>query len=443
MPTLWSHNGIYALAAGSVPYYAIGNFSSFERSDESAAVTPDELSKTAAGNDYVEFKLNSKFDGALLVDVTAEDGISLYENQGFQGNEARVVLKTDGDTRGDKWVRLRVIDENGRTLYNGKHNIKVEEPFVAEINFEQAVADNSTHWRAVVTVKNPANTSDISGSIKLLAPETTAQTARTRTFTSLKPGKTATFVFNMPVSVTKKVIPVTAKIALNNGPENTISKNMEVTTASYADKKPSIDGVISDNEWSYQWFGADESGNIRDLLNAWRGPDDLSFSGTMMWDEEYLYMLAVVTDDVHCVSYSPQTPYNMYKGDGIQFGIDDRETFAGGDETNFNEIGIGEFPGMDGIVFRYNTVYGLPDDSIIEGCETAVVRHDAYTLYEVKIPWSGIFFDGFAPKAGASYRFAALVNDNDGAGRRGWIEYGQGIGSGKSVTKFGSLTLLK
>ena len=39
-------------------------------------------------------------------------------------------------------------------------------------------------------------------------------------------------------------------------------------------------------------------------------------------------------------------------------------------------------------------------------------------------------------------RFALLVNDNDGAGRKGWLEWFQGIGFAKDPTQYGPLRLL-
>jgi len=35
------------------------------------------------------------------------------------------------------------------------------------------------------------------------------------------------------------------------------------------------------------------------------------------------------------------------------------------------------------------------------------------------------------------------VNDNDGQGRRGWIEYCSGIGTNKNVELFGAMKLTK
>ena len=39
--------------------------------------------------------------------------------------------------------------------------------------------------------------------------------------------------------------------------------------------------------------------------------------------------------------------------------------------------------------------------------------------------------------------FSFLLNDNDGDGRRGWIEYTSGIGEAKNTELFARIKLLK
>lgn len=441
--TLYSDDGNYSFVLSKIPYYAVGNFTKFEESGAKPLIEADAVVKTAAENDIVKFSLNTSSKKTMKIDVQTDDGISVAENNGFSDGKAEIVLKTDTGILGGKGVHIKVYDENGRTYYTAEHKVNVEEPILTSINFEQAIEGRNDHWRAVIKVTNTSNSAEINGSVQLLEPQSIAVSAPNKRFKHLKPGETATMLYNMPTQITQKPIKLTAEVKLSEGFNKTISKNMEVTMAAYAEKKPVIDGVISENEWSNAWFGADDESNVRVLLKPWRGTSDLSFSGTMMWDEDYLYFLAVVTDDVHCVNYTPQSPYYMYKGDGIQFGIDERTEVAAGGETKFNEIGIADIHGMGGTVFRYDTVYGLADDAVVENCETAVTRHSTYTLYETKIPWSQIFYEGFKAEANSVYSFSALVNDNDGGGRNGWIEYGQGIGSGRSVAKFGRLTLVK
>ena len=51
--------------------------------------------------------------------------------------------------------------------------------------------------------------------------------------------------------------------------------------------------------------------------------------------------------------------------------------------------------------------------------------------------------EGQQPKLGDKLGFSFLVNDNDGNGRRGWIEYASGIGESKNTTLFTYLKLIK
>lgn len=44
---------------------------------------------------------------------------------------------------------------------------------------------------------------------------------------------------------------------------------------------------------------------------------------------------------------------------------------------------------------------------------------------------------------GLKLKFSLLLNDNDGSGRRGWLEYNSGIGASKDSNLFGDLFLEK
>ena len=66
----------------------------------------------------------------------------------------------------------------------------------------------------------------------------------------------------------------------------------------------------------------------------------------------------------------------------------------------------------------------------------AIVRDEnaKVTTYEVVIPWSTLGFQG-SPK-GKCMGFNVLVNDDDGKGRRGWINWAPGIGEWKDPSLF-------
>ena len=46
-------------------------------------------------------------------------------------------------------------------------------------------------------------------------------------------------------------------------------------------------------------------------------------------------------------------------------------------------------------------------------------------------------------KGGENFGFSLIVNDNDGSGRKGYLEYTSGIGNGKNTALFGRIYLKK
>jgi hypothetical protein len=231
-------------------------------------------------------------------------------------------------------------------------------------------------------------------------------------------------------------------VVLDDGYEREVSALLDFGLCYYTDKKPTIDGNVAVGEWNGSWIGADEQKDVRENPN-WSGADDLSFSGTMMWDDENFYMMAIVTDDVMCVKYAPPNAENMWRGDMVQFGLDDRTIINTVETGQFCEIGLARVENIGDTAYRYRTYYENPVSTIIENCELAIKRYDTYTVYEFAIPFSEIFYDNYKVDTEKTYRFSILANDNYTGSRKGWIEYTSGIGASKNVELFGSLRFIK
>jgi hypothetical protein len=67
-----------------------------------------------------------------------------------------------------------------------------------------------------------------------------------------------------------------------------------------------------------------------------------------------------------------------------------------------------------------------------------IERAGTLTTYRVAVPWAGL---GIRPAPGRTIAVSILVNDNDGDGRRGWMEWGDGIGYSKDPSLYYDLTL--
>ena len=163
-----------------------------------------------------------------------------------------------------------------------------------------------------------------------------------------------------------------------------------------------------------------------------------------MWDEENFYLAAVVKDDVHCQN---EDPGNMWKGDGIQIGLESDinkygVAMLGNTDLvygDFTEIGIA-LNGTNGYAYRFSSQRNKNPVGVIDNCVVSVNRVDQKTIYEVAIPWTEIFGADYKIKSGDVLKFAAVVNDNDGSGRKLFGKYNDGIGAGKDAYKFGNLS---
>jgi hypothetical protein len=70
--------------------------------------------------------------------------------------------------------------------------------------------------------------------------------------------------------------------------------------------------------------------------------------------------------------------------------------------------------------------------------QLAITRdQEQNTVYELSLPWSEVA--PIKPEKNGNISFSLLVNDNDGSGRKGFIEWGGGIGDGKISSKFRSM----
>ncbi len=162
-----------------------------------------------------------------------------------------------------------------------------------------------------------------------------------------------------------------------------------------------------------------------------RGPDDLSFSLQGCYDAKALYLLVVVKDDQHVQA---QPAHLMWLSDSIQLAIDpgcDR-TALGYDENDL-EIGVA-LAGRDVMTHVWHG-----GDKASQHLGARVRRTDDQTVYELAIEWPLL---GVAdPAVGTAIGFNVLVNDDDGRGRRGYVQWTEGIGRRKDPSAFAVMAL--
>ena len=163
-------------------------------------------------------------------------------------------------------------------------------------------------------------------------------------------------------------------------------------------------------------------------IKDYDGPADISGRVWLGWDAKQFYVTARIEDDRFHQAH-PKEP--IWQGDSIQFGV------ASDTDTRY------EF----GVALTERGVYAecpayppaTNPDSVVAGAKFSAAREGTAVVYRCVIPWSQI--PPIRPTNGTML-FSFLVNDNDGGGRKGWLEWGGGIGDSKSVDRYQTCTFV-
>ncbi|WP_161952919.1 sugar-binding protein [Paenibacillus sp. EZ-K15] len=175
----------------------------------------------------------------------------------------------------------------------------------------------------------------------------------------------------------------------------------------------------------------DLSNGKKVLLSGHSGSIDLTGHISLQHDKDNLYLLAEVEDDVHA---APEGQANIWNNDSIQFAI---APGIPGESQGFYEFGIADTP--DGAqVYRWSNLEGKIAEAV-QRAKAEVIRDEEQklTTYRLALPWSEL--TPIKPDRGEVISFSLLVNDNDGNGRRGWVEWASGIGNEKRPSLFRSM----
>lgn len=165
------------------------------------------------------------------------------------------------------------------------------------------------------------------------------------------------------------------------------------------------------------------------------GPTDLTANGRMTWDEAHLYLAFEVTDNTHVAQEPAET---LWLGDSVQFALDlgGDKTPGSYDEEDDWEVGValssaageGGGAGLTALAHCFHAPAGTGDCPV----QAAVVRKANRTSYEVAFATGGMPPETFG--------MTFLVNENDGSGREGFLQWTPGIGLSKDPSRFGIVT---
>lgn len=299
-------------------------------------------------------------------------------------------------------------------------------------------------WNGRIYISNFLKDKTINGQIKFTSPDSFSEVPPIDIMIDSK--SKAMYEFECPVfDASDDNVVFEYEIIVDGGEKQKFASNFKgLAFSGYAVDEVVIDGNIDEKAWKHGVvMTCDDASRIVNIED-WKGDRDLSGDFSMLWDEEYFYFYAVVTDEDF---YTVAPASNLWNGDSVQFGVyhDTENALVNGTAgRKFEEIGLAVLED-EPVAYRFVSQSGeTPIGEIEKGdnFDFACKREGNVQTYELKLKWSELFGYEFTPKIGDMLGFSVLLNDNDGAGRRGWMEYGSGIGTSKDVNKFVMMPLL-
>lgn len=431
----YSPDGVYDFMLSGDVMYLTGKFTDFKKVEP--RIKNDNSILSAVPGDTYEFSLNNNTGLPLTVKAQGGAGTEITAAPVFNENNKAVgafKLKTSAESE------IKLSFYNGDKLY-ATESYKVVPADRVEFEVENVEAYNENtlnRWYVSVLISNKGNERPVGGYIKLQSPANIAGGISSIPVGEILPGKQRRVIFYLPEMNKKYKDALVGIFYMNDGSEQYMSVDIDFTIAKYTDNPPIIDGVIENGEWTKgAWIFMDKATQIRQIKD-WKGTEDLSGRVNIMWDNENLYLATVVTDDVLDTSWTD--PSGAWRNDSLQIALKcdmNSEAYA------FNEMCLAMING-ESLIYRHKAE-GTAQVGLVTNFKGKIVRDEDQktTTYEFAIPWSELVKEGFKVKPGISIAFSMLINDNDGSGRRGWIELTPGIGYEKDPRMFTKITLMK
>lgn len=351
--------------------------------------------------------------------------VSLPAGWKLAGQEDRRLLIhiPEGLKQGDYYVRI-ALDQEGGLAEEFAVNVNVINPLEAGLETYYEAADRSFKTQIVITNQSK---SSFSGSYEIdFGSAANSEGTYSNRIDGLEPGQTETLTIPELVTGSWKM----------RGFKSAGMLLQESERQSRAARSPRLAQPVQADGNLGEWTGQPrfEVNGVR--LEGWGGKQDLSAYGYTSWDDDYFYLALEVTDDIHA---QPDAGGAIWNGDGIQLALG----IANADGSNpgeYHELGLAGDDQGKLLKWRWLAPSGFDSGDSLQLRE-AVVRDGLTTNYEAAIPWSELTYEPDRVQEGLKLKFSLLVNDNDGEGRRGWIEYNGGIGAAKDIRAFGDLYL--
>lgn len=443
--TIKSKNGVYDFSPSFEPIYIKGDFKRMQKS-QYGSITVDNSLISAVTNDTAIFNINDTRGRDLKVVAKGTPHAVVAENNGIKYGKGRIVVNTTDTAFEEEPITIKVYDGDNMVYY-ARYFINIKD-VALKTSYKQEVDVNDENRNVIsFSVSNETAGSTLTGDVVADFSKIGGKEEK-RSIYDLKPGETKTVYLNVPATPYIKSVATTAKV--NFGDKFAIDTPISVIndmTVAYNDTGIKDASVFDGNYKSLSTFAAEDElaadSYMSEFKLQWGGPDDCSFKGTLLWDEEKLYILCDVKDNAF---YQKESGTNIWQGDCLQIGFQDPNIVGvglAGANTQFCELGVTMLDNGQPEYYRWSAHPGTSMQAgRFENCDVIVERTNGRTVYKIAIPWIEAV-GRESVSEGDEMKFNIIANDNDGAGRRGFAVLTKGIGESKNATLFGNIKLVK
>jgi beta-glucosidase-like glycosyl hydrolase len=171
------------------------------------------------------------------------------------------------------------------------------------------------------------------------------------------------------------------------------------------------------------------------------GDADLSGKVWLDWDSTNLYVTADLTDDVFS---EPATGANIWQGDCLQVAATSGVPGGSASVSTASTNGHYEYGAAltSAGAQMYRWIAPTEGAGQVTNATVNVTRDESThtTLYELAIPWTDL--TSLQPTANSVFSLSMIVNDKDSGVRKGYLQWGGGVGDNKNVGEFNMVQLM-
>lgn len=184
-------------------------------------------------------------------------------------------------------------------------------------------------------------------------------------------------------------------------------------------------------------------------MSSWKNAEDCTATWQCAWDARNLYLIVDVNDDVHAQSCTkaPNVAHpsgNIWQGDSVQIAIDlacDAKPCSNVPQYDgVNDVEFGMALAADGTIFcTWANPNGELGVMLLDSLKITRDEKAKTTRYEATIPWTT--FGVTSPMNPRWMGFNIVVNDDDGAGGKGSLQWTPGITRSKDPSRYNKILL--